>query len=124
MPKKTNINNLMSYKCPLCISASKFFIEDEKRQYFLCTCCSMIFVPPDFFLPEQREIDRYLEHENSLEKQYKPTCNEIQVIIDERCIIGSSRISNWSGSSPNRARSSRNRALSRPRTLRAARCLQ
>ena len=97
MPFQNNIEKTVLNKCPLCLSSSKYFAEGENRRYFLCSCCSMIFVPAEFFLPRNEEINRYLEHENNMENagyvamfesvisDIKSCCGEINLILDYGC---------------------------------------
>ena len=87
----------ISLKCPLCFFPSYFFVEGENREYYFCPCCSMVFVPYNFFLPRQQEINRYLEHKNSLEnrgyvsmfetaiKYVNDFCGEISSVLDYGC---------------------------------------
>ncbi len=53
-------------KCPLCYSIANLFTHDKFREFFHCHICHLIFVPPPFFLSKEEEIQRYLEHENSI----------------------------------------------------------
>ena len=56
--------------CPLCYcSSTKMFHRSDIRDYHICVRCSLIFVPPRFFLSRDEEVARYLEHENSLESE-------------------------------------------------------
>ncbi len=54
-------------KCPLCQSVTWILTSDKFREFFHCEVCNLIFVPPRFFLPKEDEIQRYLEHENSID---------------------------------------------------------
>ncbi len=96
MPVQNNLENTIT-SCPLCFSSSDFFIEGENREYYLCPCCSMIFVPSNFFIPQQEEVDRYLEHENNIEnegyvamfenaiKQVNDSCDKVRWVLDYGC---------------------------------------
>ena len=54
--------------CPLC-GGNRIadFYEDRNRKYFRCGECFLIFVPPAFFLPPDKEKARYDAHRNFLE---------------------------------------------------------
>ena len=34
------------------------------REFWQCDCCDLVFVPPEFHLPECAEVERYLMHNN------------------------------------------------------------
>lgn len=83
--------------CPLCYGDACFFLSEDQREYWRCPNCRLIFVPPDFFLPRQEEIERYLQHENSLENEgyvkmfrekidiVKAVCPKIRKVLDYGC---------------------------------------
>lgn len=83
--------------CPLCRADSDFFLHQEQRDYRQCPDCRLIFVPPRFFLPREQEIERYLEHENSLDnpgyvKMFKDkidivrtVCPGVRKVLDYGC---------------------------------------
>ena len=54
-------------KCPLCAqsSGSLFFHSDTARDYYRCKHCSLIFVPPEYFLSSEEEKAEYDHHQNS-----------------------------------------------------------
>lgn len=55
--------------CRLCLSGNLIPVKGaDKREYFLCANCKLISVDPKFFLEEDREKERYLEHNNSIEQ--------------------------------------------------------
>jgi len=92
-----DLPNQKSHNCPLCVSSSDFFLEGENREYYLCPCCAMIFVPSDYFLSREEETERYLEHENSIENEgyvamfenainhIKNSCNNVNTVLDFGC---------------------------------------
>ncbi len=52
--------------CPLCGSTSMSLYESDRfRQYFECTCCSLVFVPSKFRLSVEAEKAIYDLHENN-----------------------------------------------------------
>ncbi len=97
MKSKKDLQNPNSNNCPLCFSPANFFQEGENREYYLCPCCGMIFVPSNFFISNQEEKDRYLEHENSIEnegyvamfenaiRQINDCCKNVRLILDYGC---------------------------------------
>jgi hypothetical protein len=56
-------------KCPLCNFSARYLTAGENREYWLCSQCLAISVPNRFHIPQDEEIKRYLEHENSLESE-------------------------------------------------------
>ncbi len=84
-------------ECPLCYSKAKFFLEKGKREYWLCSTCSLISIPAKYFLSGKDEVKRYLEHENSMENTgyvdmfrqkidvVKKVCPEARTVLDYGC---------------------------------------
>ena len=84
-------------ECPLCFSQAEFFLAGDNREYWLCSTCSLIFVPPAFFLTEKEEIQRYRQHNNSLENEgyvnmfeekirlIEQVCPGIKTVLDYGC---------------------------------------
>ncbi|NIQ04078.1 MAG: methyltransferase domain-containing protein, partial [Nitrospinaceae bacterium] len=82
---------------PLCYSPSEFLIKVDRREYQLCTFCRLIFVPSRFFITPEKEIERYLEHENSLENEgyvqmfqekiecIREYCPDVETVLDYGC---------------------------------------
>ena len=53
-------------RCPLCASTkTSLFHVDRHRAYFVCDACTLVFVPPTFFLSPAEEKAEYDLHENS-----------------------------------------------------------
>jgi hypothetical protein len=51
--------------CPLCQSPhSGFFSQDQRRCYFLCACCDLVFADPASLLDSQAELAIYQQHQN------------------------------------------------------------
>lgn len=83
--------------CPLCFTSADFFLSGDQREYWLCPECRLIFVPPRYFLSEDEEIKRYLQHENSLDntgyvkmfsdkiEQVQQTCRDAVTVLDYGC---------------------------------------
>ena len=83
--------------CPLCNKTAKIFLTGENRQYQLCDHCGLIFVPNKFHLNKKSEVERYREHENSLNNKgyvtmfmnkislIKGHCPKIKTALDFGC---------------------------------------
>jgi len=68
--KRVNEANLRSHKvlgsvCPLCQVAEGEHFYQDRRDYYRCPVCSLVFVPPHQFLTQQQEKAEYDLHENS-----------------------------------------------------------
>ena len=55
--------------CPLCQSSDTQFLHrsDDRhgvREFYECRSCDLAFVPPEFHLPPDAEMQRYLMHDN------------------------------------------------------------
>lgn len=64
---KRNSNLIMTlYECPLCRGrASNLFYRDDRREYFRCRTCRLVFVPPVYYLPSKEEKAEYDLHQNN-----------------------------------------------------------
>ncbi len=83
--------------CPLCESSSRRFLIADTREYWLCRLCRLIFVPASFHISKEEEIERYLEHENSLQNEgyvnmfrtkislMRNACPKIHKVLDYGC---------------------------------------
>ena len=89
---------LYQMKCPLCnYHSTIFLLKDDAREYWSCEECHLIFVPPKFFIPNKQEIERYLEHNNTLNNQgyvkmfqekintINKICSGINTVLDYGC---------------------------------------
>ena len=55
-------------QCPLCHDENtSLHHQDDKREYYQCATCSLIFVPQQFHLPPEEEKKRYDHHQNKPE---------------------------------------------------------
>ena len=85
-------------KCPLCnCEPTVFLLKSDSREYRSCDKCYLIFVPPNFFITKKEEVDRYLEHDNTLNnegyvkmfnekiKTIQEVCSEINTVLDYGC---------------------------------------
>ena len=59
------INN--SVNCPLCTNTqgSSYFYSDNKRDYYRCSNCNLIHVPPFQYISRENELAEYDKHQNS-----------------------------------------------------------
>ncbi len=83
--------------CPLCEAQSKFFQSGENREYWRCSVCRLIFVPTNYFISKEDEIQHYLKHNNSLESEgyvqmfeekirvVKNVCKRVKTVLDYGC---------------------------------------
>lgn len=72
--------------CPLCGDlASQSFHGDRLREYRQCAVCSLIFVPPRYFLSREDEKAEYDLHENSpLDTGYRRFLGRLFTPLNER----------------------------------------
>lgn len=53
--------------CPLCGSVTRaLFDKPEKRQFLLCTSCTLVFVPQEYHVSIEAERRRYALHDNTI----------------------------------------------------------
>ena len=67
-------------QCPLCHNHTSNFEESplNKRIYFSCSVCKLVFLSPDSYLDADEELRRYAFHQNSIEsKGYVEFLNRI-----------------------------------------------
>ena len=58
--------NIEPTTCPLCLEERpRPFLRGTRRAYLSCPVCSLVFVPPVFFLSAEEEKKRYDLHRNS-----------------------------------------------------------
>lgn len=58
-------NKSLSLTCPLCQSSEGHAFFQDRRDYFRCPDCSLVFVPPEQFISLEKEKAVYDLHENS-----------------------------------------------------------
>lgn len=57
---------IQNHNCPLCREkGNEEFYKDQRRNYFVCLHCHLVFVPPTQYLPEADEKAAYDHHQNS-----------------------------------------------------------
>ena len=58
--------------CPLCSSDTNSVFNIKNRDYFLCPNCDLLFMNPQDRLNKQKELERYLKHQNDYgDEKYK-----------------------------------------------------
>lgn len=64
------MTQLATNTCPLCLEQKTVpYYEDKRRPYIQCKTCSLVFVPPSYYLSAEQEKAEYDKHENSLEDE-------------------------------------------------------
>lgn len=91
-----------SIYCNLCKSKKYFlFHEDNRRKYYRCDNCKLVFVPSQYHLSEYEEKKRYDLHQNSFEDEgYRTFLYRIFRPVNERIKPGSSGLDFGSGPGP------------------------
>ena len=76
--------------CPLCASkATELFYRDQKREFFQCLECDLVFVPPEFHLSLEAEKARYDFHSHSLEDfGYRKFLNRLFQPLETKLPLG------------------------------------
>lgn len=72
--------------CPLCEETNtKFYFEDRRRQYFQCSRCELVFVPPEMRLDAVAEKAMYDLHDNDPEdERYRRFLSRLADPLTER----------------------------------------
>jgi SAM-dependent methyltransferase len=87
--------------CPLCRSSEAAAFFQDKRDYFRCHLCLLVFVPPHQFLPSEEEKGLYDLHENTPEDaRYRQFLQRLYGPVSERLAPGSSGLDFGSGPGP------------------------
>ncbi len=88
--------------CPLCeTNESGFYYQDNRRDYFQCMQCGLVYVRPDQRLPAEQEKAEYDLHQNSSEDQsYRLFLSRIANPLVNRLSIGSSGLDFGCGPGP------------------------
>jgi len=63
-------NKLLEHYCPLCKTLVTNLFYQDKRDYYQCSNCSLVFVPAQQFLSLEKEKSMYDLHENSSDDPY------------------------------------------------------
>ena len=93
---------IQNQACPLCQSQSNDeFYQDKYRAYFRCTICSLVFVPPQYFLSKDQEKAQYDSHQNSPEDpQYRKFLSRLFIPLEKCLAEGSDGLDFGSGPGP------------------------
>jgi hypothetical protein len=67
--QQESLRSIKVLKCPLCGFSTHYLTSGENREYWFCSQCLAISVPRSFHIPKEEEVQRYLEHENSIENE-------------------------------------------------------
>lgn len=88
--------------CPLCDAGEvMFFCQDNSRDYFRCSSCYLVFVPPAQLLSGKEEKARYDLHENSDDDPgYRKFLSRLFDPLNERLPAKSSGLDFGSGPGP------------------------
>ena len=90
-------------QCPLCkqLSGSSLFHSDTFREFYRCEQCSLIFVPPTYFLSPEDEKAEYDLHQNSPDDAgYRTFLSKLYGPVKERIAPGSMGLDFGSGPGP------------------------
>ena len=63
--------NLNTSHCPLCegVDCSRFYFDDNKRRFLICTQCQLVYVMPEYLPCKEFELSEYQLHENSIQDE-------------------------------------------------------
>jgi len=90
-------------QCPLCksLSATTLFHSDRLRDFYRCQQCSLIFVPPAYFLSPEAEKAEYDQHQNSPDDAgYRTFLSKVFTPIQNKIAPGSEGLDFGSGPGP------------------------
>ena len=75
--------------CPLCGGDSKEFSKDNKRPYFQCIECSLVFVPEEYHLDSTLEKAEYDLHDNDpFDSGYRKFLSRLFLPLKDRIEVG------------------------------------
>jgi len=88
--------------CPLCTTSNTDeYYQDKHRDYYQCRECSLVFVPPQYFLSKTQEKAQYDSHQNSPDDpQYRQFLSRLFTPLENRLNKGSSGLDFGSGPGP------------------------
>ncbi len=90
-------------QCPLCLQSSGIlpFYSNKSREFYRCTHCALIFVPPSYFLSPLQEKAEYDKHQNSPnDPGYRTFLSKLFQPMQERITPGSKGLDFGSGPGP------------------------
>ncbi len=89
--------------CPLCLSkqSSQLFYRDKRRDYFRCSVCNLIHIPPVQRPSRKAEHQEYDKHQNSPEDAgYRKFLSRLFIPVNKRIFINSHGLDFGSGPGP------------------------
>ncbi len=87
--------------CPLCETEESHFFYQDRREFYRCPACQLVFVPPDHFLSLDDEKSQYDKHENSADDpRYRHFLGRLFNPLSQRLSPGSSGLDFGSGPGP------------------------
>lgn len=88
--------------CPLCRTPdTDGFHQDQYRDYFRCSICSLVFVPSEQYLTKDEERVQYDSHQNSPDDlQYRQFLSRLFMPLEKRLTRGSYGLDFGSGPGP------------------------
>lgn len=87
--------------CPLCLEAHGSLFHRDTRDFYRCTTCFLVFVPPSFFLSPEEEKAEYDKHQNSpRDLGYRRFLSRLLEPLAERLAPGSRGLDFGSGPGP------------------------
>ncbi len=92
-----------SVYCPLCANTlgSSYFYSDSQRDYYRCSNCNLIHVPPFQYLSGENELAEYDKHQNSQsDPGYRKFLSRLFNPLNSRLSSGSFGLDFGSGSGP------------------------
>ncbi|MDA0739677.1 MAG: class I SAM-dependent methyltransferase [Nitrospirae bacterium] len=89
--------------CPLCHTCKidTAYHQDNRRNFYSCETCQLVFVPPEQFLSEEEENAAYDHHQNSPDDQgYRSFLSRLFIPMNQRLAPGSQGLDFGSGPGP------------------------
>ncbi|MEJ1338620.1 MAG: class I SAM-dependent methyltransferase [Candidatus Sedimenticola sp. (ex Thyasira tokunagai)] len=87
--------------CPSCLTVGGGSFYQDRRDYFRCPVCCLVFVPPHQFLPPQEEKAVYDLHENSaFDSGYRRFLNRLFIPLSQCLVPHSNGLDFGSGPEP------------------------
>ncbi len=87
--------------CPLCRNSDAMLFDRDHREYFRCSKCHLVFVPPLYFLSPDEERAVYDHHENSAQDlAYRHFLGRLFEPVSERLAPHSQGLDFGSGPGP------------------------
>lgn len=89
------------HKCPLCESSNSFPYYQDKREFYRCEQCFLVFVLPQYRLTSTEEKLVYDQHENSpADPGYRKFLEQVFVPVSQRLSKQSNGLDFGSGPGP------------------------